>query len=176
MWRDPFDGSFYPRPPYGGRRGDAQARQRRAHVSILALHTEGDFKEFERLQAQLERPIGMWNCRHFAFPIILGVSEPAHSPELLENYRRTSREKITIDGATRTRYEWTQQQRKLETAVRRQKDIANTARAAGDDVLRREAQYKIERYQAAYKKITDKAMLTAEPNRMYVSGFRGVTT
>ena len=53
MWRDPFDGSFYPRPPYGGRRGDAQARQRRAHVSILALHTEGDFKEFERLQAQL---------------------------------------------------------------------------------------------------------------------------
>ena len=132
------------------------------------------FKEFERLQAQLERPIGMWNCRHFAFPIILGVSEPANSKELLENYRRTSQERITIDGVTKTRYEWTQQQRKLETAVRRQKDIANTAKAAGDDVLRREAQYKIERYQAAYDRITDKAMLTADRSRMRVSGFRSV--
>lgn len=132
------------------------------------------FKEFERLQAQLERPIGMWNCRHFAFPIILGVSEPANSKELLENYRRTSREKITIDGVTKTRYEWTQQQRKLETAVRRQKDIANTAKAAGDDVLRREAQYNIERYQAAYDRITDKAMLTPDKSRMRVSGFSSV--
>ena len=132
------------------------------------------FKEFERLQAQLERPIGMWNCRHFAFPIILGVSEPANSKELLENYRRTSREKITIDGVTKTRYEWTQQQRKLETKVRQQKDIANTAKAAGDDVLRREAQYNIERYQAAYDRITDKAMLTPDKSRMRVSGFRSV--
>ena len=116
----------------------------------------------------------MWNCRHFAFPIILGVSEPANSKELLENYRRTSREKITIDGVTKTRYEWTQQQRKLETAVRRQKDIANTAKAAGDDVLRREAQYNIERYQAAYDRITDKAMLTPDRSRMRVSGFSSV--
>ena len=131
-------------------------------------------KEYERLQAQLERPIGMWNCRHFAFPIILGVSEPAHSPELLENYRRSSQERITIDGVTKTRYEWTQQQRKLETAVRRQKDVANTARAAGDDVLRREAQYKIERYQAAYDRITNKALLTADRGRMRVSGFSSV--
>lgn len=132
------------------------------------------FKEYERLQAQLERPIGMWNCRHFAFPIILGVSEPANSKELLENYRRTSREKITIDGVTKTRYEWTQQQRKLETKVRQQKDIANTAKAAGDDVLRREAQYNIERYQAAYDRITDKAMLTPDRSRMRVSGFSSV--
>ena len=72
-------------------------------------------------------------------PIILGVSEPANSPELLENYRRSSGKRIAIDGATKTRYEWTRQQRKLETAVRRQKDIAT-----GDGVLRREAQYKIE--------------------------------
>ncbi|HIS92751.1 MAG TPA: minor capsid protein, partial [Candidatus Alectryocaccomicrobium excrementavium] len=75
---------------------------------------------------------------------------------------------------TKTRYEWTQQQRKLETAVRRQKDIANTSKAAGDDVLRREAQYKIERYQAAYDRITNKALLTADRGRMRVSGFSSV--
>lgn len=61
------------------------------------------------------------------------------------------------------------------TAVRRQKDIANTAKAAGDDVLRREAQYNIERYQAAYDRITDKAMLTPDKSRMRVSGFRSVS-
>lgn len=60
------------------------------------------------------------------------------------------------------------------TAVRRQKDIANTAKAAGDDVLRREAQYNIERYQAAYDRITDKAMLTPDRGRMRVSGFKDV--
>ena len=131
-------------------------------------------REFEKLQARLKRPIGKWECHHFVFPIKLGVSEPANSKELLENYRRTSQERITIDGVTKTRYEWTQQQRKLETAVRRQKDIANTAKAAGDDVLRREAQYNIERYQAAYDRITDKAMLTPDKSRMRVSGFSSV--
>ena len=113
----------------------------------------------------------MWNCPHFAFPIILGVSEPANSPELLENYRRSSRERIAIDGVTKTRYEWARQQRKLETAVRRQKDIAT-----GDGVLRREAQYKIERYQAAYDRITDRAMLTADKSRKRMSGVRSVKT
>lgn len=130
--------------------------------------------EYYALNKKLDRPIGRWNCRHFAFPIILGVSEPANSKTLLANYRRTSRERVTIDGVTKTRYEWTQQQRKLETAVRRQKDIANTAKAAGDDVLRREAQYNIERYQAAYDRITDKAMLTPDRSRMRVSGFSSV--
>ena len=91
--------------------------------------------------------------------------------ELLENYRRSSGKRIAIDGATKTRYEWTRQQRKLETAVRRQKDIAT-----GDGVLRREAQYKIERYQAAYDRITDKAMLTADKSRMRMSGVRSVKT
>ena len=62
------------------------------------------------------------------------------------------------------------------TAVRRQKDIANTAKAAGDDVLRREAQYNIERYQAAYDRITNKALLTADKSSMRVSGFSDVKT
>lgn len=88
---------------------------------------------------------------------------------MLENYRRSSRKRIAIDGVAKTRYEWTRQQRKLETAVRRQKDIAT-----GDGVLRREAQYKIERYQAAYDRITDKAMLTADKSRMRMSGVRSV--
>ncbi|MCI6290502.1 MAG: phage minor capsid protein, partial [Clostridiales bacterium] len=97
-------------------------------------------KAFERLQASLPRPIGMWNCKHTIFPVVLGVSEPAHTPEELAAYARNSREAIEIDGRVKTRYEWTQEQRRTETAIRRQKDVANLAKASGDDVLRREAQ------------------------------------
>ena len=39
----------------------------------------------------------MWNCKHTIFPVMLGVSEPAHSPEELAAYARNSREAIEID-------------------------------------------------------------------------------
>jgi hypothetical protein len=131
-------------------------------------------EEFQRLQATLERPIGQWNCKHFAFPILLGVSEPTYSGEQLENFRRNSEERITIDGATGTRYEWSQEQRRLETAVRQQKDIANLAKSVGDDALRREAQYNINRLDRAYAKVSNGAGLVSQRERMAVSTFRRV--
>lgn len=131
-------------------------------------------KEFDRLQNMLDRPFGLWNCKHTIYPIILGVSPPAHSPEELQMYRTNSREQITIDGITMSRYEWSQQQRRMETAVREQKCIAIGAKAAGDDPLRREAQRKINRLQAQYAKISDAAGLYQQPERMSVAGFRKV--
>ena len=133
-------------------------------------------KEFDRLQNMLDRPFGMWNCKHTIYPIILGVSPPAHSPEELQMYRTNSREQITIDGITMSRYEWSQQQRRIETAVREQKCIAIGAKAAGDDLLRREAQRNINRLQAQYAKISDAAGLYQQPERMSVAGFRKVKT
>lgn len=52
-------------------------------------------------------------------------------------------EQVTIDGKTRSRYQWTQEQRRIETAIRREKDVAIAAKAAGDDVLRRQCQQRI---------------------------------
>lgn len=133
-------------------------------------------KAFERLQASLPRPIGMWNCKHTIFPVVLGVSEPAHSPEELAAYARNSREAIEIDGRVKTRYEWTQEQRRTETAIRRQKDVANLAKASGDDVLRREAQSHINTLQEHYARISAGAGLTQQPERAAVAGFRRVKT
>ena len=133
-------------------------------------------KEFDRLQVMLKRPIGQWNCRHVAIPIILGVSEPAYSEAELEQFRANSREQITIDGVTKTRYEWTQEQRRIETAIRERKNVANLAKASGDDVLRREAQAHINQLDAAYAKISDKAGLYERRDRMSVAGFRRVKT
>lgn len=131
-------------------------------------------KEFEALQNRLKRPFGMWNCHHNWHYIILGVSEPAHSPEELAEYRRNSNELIEIDGVKKTRYEWTQEQRKIETGIRYQKDIAVAAKASGDTMVRRECAYNIRELEKRYAKISEAAGLIEKPERMRVSGFNKV--
>ena len=133
-------------------------------------------REFEELQNTLDRPFGMWNCKHTVFPIILGVSVPAHDADELRMYRENSSAEIEIDGRKMTRYEWTQEQRRIETAVRAQKDIAIAARASGDDFGRREAQARINALQDHYDRISKAAGLDAQRDRMSVSGFRAVKT
>lgn len=108
------------------------------------------------------------------FPIILGVSKPVHTPEELAAYEKNSRELIEIDGKRKTRYEWTQEQRRIETAIRQQKDVANLAKACGDDTLRREAQANINALQDRYAQISKAAGLAEQPQRMTVAGFGSV--
>lgn len=131
-------------------------------------------EEFEELQEKLDRPIGMWNCKHMTWPILLGVSECTYSEAELAELNRLSTEKIEIDGRKKTRYEWTQDQRRIETAVRYQKDRANLARHSGHDDIRRDAQAKINKLTKAYEGISEKARLGEEWERMRVTGFRGV--
>jgi hypothetical protein len=132
-------------------------------------------KEFDRLQTvKLDRPFGLWNCKHTWHPILLGVSPPAYTPEELEAFRRNSREEITIDDVTKTRYEWTQEQRRVETAIRYQKDIAVAAKASGDMVTRRECAASIKALDEYYGRISAAAGLLERPERMAVSGYRAV--
>lgn len=131
-------------------------------------------KEFDRLQNRLDRPFGMWNCRHTWHPILMGISQPAYTPEELAQYKHYSRERIEIDGIIKSRYEWTQEQRRIETAIRQQKDIAIAAKASGDMVTRRECAAMIRALDKYYGKITDAAGLLAKPERMRVAGFRAV--
>ena len=133
-------------------------------------------KEFDRIQNTLDRPFGIWNCKHTIFPILLGISEPTHTREELAQYRQYSMEAVTIDDVTMSRYEWSQQQRRIETAIREQKHIANGAKAAGDPVLRRSAQANINHLQTQYAKISDAAGLNQQKERMSVAGFRNVKT
>lgn len=126
--------------------------------------------EFAELQDTLEReharPIGMWNCRHIAYPIILGVSRPAYSAQQLEEFKSNSTQKIEIDGVERSRYEWTQEQRRVETAVRYKQDAITLAKAAGDDVLVRDAKRKIRALDSYYDKISEAAGTPRRRDRM----------
>lgn len=162
-----------------GKEFDADGIELSAHNLCAEDHlpyqgTQMSIKEFERLQNRLDRPFGLWNCHHSWHYIILGVSEPAYTPEQLEEFKRNSREEITIDGVTKTRYEWTQEQRRIETAIRYQKDIAVTAKASGDMMMRRECQHNINKLWEQYDKVSGAAGLREKPERTRVQGFSAV--
>lgn len=116
-----------------------------------------------------------YNCLHFTFPIILGVSEPNWDSGTLEAYKRRDNRTFEYEGKKYTGYQATQMQRKLETAIRRQKDLANAAKAAGDDVLRRQAQSRINTLETKYADFSRAANLSVKENRKSVAGFRPVS-
>ena len=131
-------------------------------------------RQFEKLQDSLERPIGMWNCRHIAFPVIMGVSQPAYSNRQLKELRDMSERKVEFDGEEYTAYQGTQLQRRIETAIRRHKDRAVLAKAAEDDLTRRIEQAKINALTAKYAKLSKAFELPYYTERMSVAGFRPV--
>ena len=80
-------------------------------------------KEFDRIQAKLDRPIAEgYNCRHNVWPILLGVSKPALSEDDVDELARLSTEKVSFDTSAgrreMTRYEFTQYQRAMERRIR----------------------------------------------------------
>lgn len=121
------------------------------------------------------RKIGVLNCRHYAFRVILGVQEPLYTAEQLDEMKQRNAEGVTFEGKHYTMYEATQVQRELETRVRSAKDKQILAAAAGDDELRREAQRKINLLTSKYKRFSDAAGLSYKSERMSVSGFHRVS-
>lgn len=119
--------------------------------------------EFERLNRSLERPIGELNCRHFTTPIVLGVSKPVYSASELREINKRSNAKVEYKGKTYTRYEASQRQRQLETAIRYAKDERDACVAAGDKLGATQARKKSAALTAEYKRFSESVGLT---NRM----------
>ena len=133
-------------------------------------------KEFERINSNLDRPVGWYNCRHFVFSIILGVNKPEYSKKELHQMEIDSKEKIEYEGKTYTKYQATQTQRKLETEIRRQKDRQIIARSSGDKEEIAKAQEKITILTRKYKDFSNNAGLPVYIGRMRVSGYKRVST
>lgn len=128
-------------------------------------------EKFEKLNGSLDRPIGEYNCRHFVFSVILGVQEPSYSKSMLKDFRQRSLEKVEYEGKTYTKYEATQVQRKLETAIRKQKDRQIIARASGDKNEIAKAQGKIRALTKEYNNFSKTAGLDTYKNRLAVTGY-----
>ena len=121
--------------------------------------------EFERLNRSLERSIGELNCHHFTTPIVLGVSKPVYSASELREINKRSNAKVEYGGKTYTRYEASQRQRQLETAIRYAKDERDACVAAGDKLGATQARKKSAALTAEYKRFSEAAGLTKRMER-----------
>ena len=121
--------------------------------------------EFDRLNRSLDRPIGELNCHHFTTPIVLGVSKPVYSASELREINKRSNAKVSYGGKTYTRYEASQRQRQLETAIRYAKDERDACVAAGDKLGATQARKKSAALTAEYKRFSENAGLTVRMER-----------
>ena len=134
-----------------------------------------DFEDIDGRQYKgFRRPITEWNCRHFPSYIVIGLSVRRYTDKQLDEWRETNHKGCEIDGENYTIYEASQLMRKLETEVRKQKDIANAAKITGDGKLRREAQAKIRDLKEEYTKVANAAGLRERPDKMIVQSYAEV--
>lgn len=122
-------------------------------------------EQYERIIKPL---ISEPNCRHDVFPIILGVSEPVYTEEELKNIDQSP---FTYEGRTYTAYEASQQMRKMERAMRKQKDRCIVADAAGDEEAFATASIRLNRQKYIYEDFCKAADSYTEYERTYVTGF-----
>lgn len=120
----------------------------------------------------IRRAIGMWNCRHHATPVILGLSNPTYTDEQLNQLKDDNEAKIEINGKEYTAYEASQLMRQVETEIRKAKNEALVFEASGDTVGANAARRKVRDYTAAYKGIADAANQRMKYARISVPGYR----
>ena len=115
----------------------------------------------------LER-LNDYNCHHRKMDVILGVSEPRYNAaEIAEKNRKTS-EVIEYNGKKKTRYDFIQDQRRLEREIRKKKTTANMAKAAGDNQLVKDCNTRIKALKAKYNDLTESVGLQKTEERMRV--------
>lgn len=127
--------------------------------------------EYTALNNSLVRRIETLNCGHKAFPIILGVSEPQYTPEELEEMRRKNAEGVTFEGRHYSMYEATQQQRKIERTIRKQKNRILVDESTGDKDKLLTDQIRLRRLNEEYRRFSKAAGLRTQYERAEVAGF-----
>lgn len=126
-------------------------------------------EEFERLQlgedfedvngqkfTGIARPIGLWNCRHRKFSVVLAHTTPNYTPEQLDEIKKRNADGIKIKGrdgktVTKSMYWCTQKMRQYELELRRAKEENAAAKLAGEDKLESESGARIRELQNEYK-------------------------
>ena len=132
-------------------------------------------KEFEELQASLERPIGELNCQHTISPIVLGISKPAYSKEELKQAKEHSEMELEYTDSrgvkhTTTGYGATQKQRSLELKIRQLKDQKAALTRVGDTIGANEVGKRLTKANQNYKRISDELGLRTKVNRTRTIG------
>ena len=130
-------------------------------------------EEYEKLNASLKRPIGTLNCMHIAYPIVYGVTKPTYSEEELEEMKEHAEKKYTWKGKELTGYECTQQQRRMETEIRKSQDRERALRRAGDTEGADREKKRTQDLRKEYKEFSEHVGLSEKLNRTGRAGAAG---
>ena len=109
-----------------------------------------------------------WNCYHEYYPFVKGISERNWTDEWLTEQNRKENTPKTFNGKEYTLYEAKQQQRKMETAMRAQREkvmLLKQGSADPDDVMIARAKYQGQLNE--YARFCKKMGLVQERERIY---------
>lgn len=112
------------------------------------------------------RSIGQLNCYHYIFNIVLGISKPQYTEKKLKEINDKNNKGFMLDGKHYTNYEGLQMQRKLETAIRKQKDRQIMAKASNDEETEQLATQKLTYLTNKYFELSQKSGLPTKVNRL----------
>ena len=129
---------------------------------------------YPSFEAEAKLLLEEYGCLHFKFSVLLGISIPAYTDQQLAEFKAEDRETYKFEGKEYTKYEASQVQKQIESRVKNLKDRANIARAAGDEDLRRETQYKINLLTNKYARLSKTCEIPTKMERMQVVGYRSV--
>ena len=123
--------------------------------------------------SHLERVIGQYNCRHFAYSIIIGVNKPNYTQEQLDEINRQNEEGYTDKtGKHYTKYECSQKMREMETEIRRHKERYLSFQESGDEKSAKEERATVSQLVKEYKAFCQACGLTPQMDRCRVAGYK----
>ena len=133
--------------------------------------------DFEDVNGQhftgVTRIIGLWNCRHIARSIIVGVTKPLYTPEKLQKFIDDNHKGFTLpNGKHVTMYECTQIQREMETKIRYAKDEQIVMRQSGNLDAAKLAQQKVKRLTQEYIQFSKDCGLPVQRERAAVAEYK----
>lgn len=126
--------------------------------------------DFEDVNGQafmgVERIIGVWNCRHFAWSIIIGESKPMYSQMELNQFIENNHIGYTLSNGTHlTMYECTQRQRNYESRIRQAKEGLFFAEQMNNDRLQKKYRAMIARRTNNYEAFSAECGLPVHKER-----------
>ena len=123
--------------------------------------------------APIARPIGMWNCRHFKYSIIIGVNKPNFTKKQLEQMKKENAKGYTDkSGHHFTKYECTQKMREMETDIRRHKERYLALVESGDNEGAKAERATITQLTRNYKAFCNACGLNPQATRARVIGYK----
>lgn len=133
-----------------------------------------DFTDVQgRYYSGFARPIGMWNCRHFTRPILVGIFPQTYDDEELEEILKENEKGYTLsNGKHLTMYKCKQKQNKYTTDIRYAKEGKITAEKAGDKKLADKFQAKVVQLIKEYKAFSKACGLPTNFKDIYVAGYK----